>query len=319
MIAIKKSNYNKIKIMFIQIFLFLLPKIFCNYINMKFNGTGKEEYFINQIEESKCPNKIIIDGRLIPYSTCKYKIPSKIITIEINLENKISNYYRMFSDISNIIEIDLSKLNTSNIKNMSYMFENCKSLIFANLSNIDISPEINLDYMFSNCTLLKQIDLTNVNNISKINNNKNIFFNCINLKKNKFIMNKRNLEQSIQRNCEESGSCNIHEFLNRTCQLNSETAYGVIYEAIRESAFELINNTIEVENEHFLIYFYDDMEIANKINLRKCDPILRSVYGLSNNAKLLIYIHELNQVGFRIPILSFSIFLIEIIIMTLKD
>ena len=54
----------------------------------------------------------------------------------------------MFSDLSNIIEIDLSKLNTSAIKNMSYMFENCSSLIFVNLSNSELSSKINMELYF---------------------------------------------------------------------------------------------------------------------------------------------------------------------------
>ena len=315
MVAIKMFSYNKIKIVYIIIFLFLLPIISSNFITMKYNGTGKEEYFINQIKERKCPNKIIIDGILISHSKCKYKFPNKIVTIKIKIETNISNFYLMFSDISNIIEIDLSKLNFSLIKNMSYMFDNCKSLIFANLSNIDISSEINMDYMFRNCLSLKKLDLTNVD-ISKINNNKNIFFNCINLNNNylfdnnnQFIKRKRYLQQSDEITVE-NNFCNIFDFLNesRTCKINLETAYGEIHDAIYESSSEFINKTIVLDNEIFSIYFYDKMGTNEMIDLRRCENKLRSFYNIFADEKLLIYSHQLIQQGVFIPIISFSLF-----------
>ena len=167
-------------------FIFIFPIIFCNAITMKFKGEEKEDYFINQIEGRDCPDQIIIDDKLISYKTCKYKFPNKIVTIKLKWQKNINNFYRMFSDLFNIIEVDLTKFNTSSVYNMSYMFENCKTLIFANLSNLELSSIINMDYMFSNCISLKSLDLTNVDK-SKIYNSINLFFNCAKLKNNKIL------------------------------------------------------------------------------------------------------------------------------------
>ena len=134
---------------------------------------------MNQFAGIDCPDNIYIDGILIYSRTCKYKFPNKLVTINIIWNRNIINCYKMFANISNIIEIDLSQFNTSLVKYMNYMFSNCKSLIFANLSNIDISSIISMEYMFKNCFSLKSIDLTNVE-ITKVLNHKSIFLIIIN-------------------------------------------------------------------------------------------------------------------------------------------
>ena len=178
----KIYSFNKIKFISFYSFIFFLPSIFCNQITIKLKGEEKEAYFINQIEERDCPEQIIIDGELIPYKTCKYTFPNKIVTVKLKFEKNINNFYRMFSDLYNIIEIDLSKLNTSLVNNMSYMFENCYSLIFVNLSNLYLSSMINMDNMFTNCISLKSLDFTNLE-LFKFKNNINSFLNSMNLGK----------------------------------------------------------------------------------------------------------------------------------------
>ena len=169
---IKSMKFQCITILFL-----LIPIISGNFITTKFKGTGEEQIFMNAIKERPCPNKIIVDGEIISNPTCKYKFPNKIVTIQINLNKDIKSFKRMFSDILNIIEIDLTQSDTSLIDNMAYMFENCNSLTFANLSDINTSSLVNIEKMFNNCKSLKSLDLTNVD-LSKIQNHKNIFNNC---------------------------------------------------------------------------------------------------------------------------------------------
>ena len=42
--------------------------------------------------------------------------------------NKLTNCIRMFSELSNIIEIDLTIFDLSQITVMNFMFENCSNL-----------------------------------------------------------------------------------------------------------------------------------------------------------------------------------------------
>ena len=114
----------------------------------------------------------------------------------------------MFSNITNILEIDLSdfdfsrieslenmfwgcgalkyitinnNLNTSLVNSMGHMFHECYSLKSLNLSKFDTSSVTNFDYMFSDCNSLFYIDTTSMVT-SKCNTMKYTFSNCLSLK-----------------------------------------------------------------------------------------------------------------------------------------
>ena len=178
-----KSKMNYQFLCFLILFFTTVSSNTSNIITLKFKGTGKELPFMNQIEGRICPDEIIIDGKLKDYSTCKYKFENRTVTIQMIFEKKINNFYRMFANIPNIIEIDLSRFDTSLVNNMANMFKNCTNLIFANLSHLNLSSVKRMDYMFFNCISLKSLDFTNVK-MSTIPYHKNIFFNCTQLKYN---------------------------------------------------------------------------------------------------------------------------------------
>ena len=67
----------------------------------------------------------------------------------------------MFYGCDDIIEIDLSHFDTSNVKDMGYMFSGCTSLTSLDLSNFNTSSVIVMDEMFPGCTSLTFLDLHN--------------------------------------------------------------------------------------------------------------------------------------------------------------
>ena len=87
----------------------------------------------------------------------------------------------MFADCSSLESLDLSKFNTSNVKDMNKMFAGCSSLKSLNLSNFDTSNVYNMDYMFNNCTKLESLDISNFNTLN-VNEMNGIFTNCYSLK-----------------------------------------------------------------------------------------------------------------------------------------
>ena len=86
----------------------------------------------------------------------------------------------MFSNCYDIVEIDLSHFDFSNITSMAYMFSGCSSLKSINVSNIDINNVNNISYMFSNCFNLTYLDLSNFNT-STVISMEGMFSNCSNL------------------------------------------------------------------------------------------------------------------------------------------
>ena len=112
---------------------------------------------------------------------------------EINLEQKL--YYNTFNLIEeeNIIEIyysnppecfknmfnynyyikkaDLTKIDTSKVKDMNSMFANCIALEYINMTGLDTSSVTDMGLMFKSCTMLTSLDLSSYNTSSVLNMN----------------------------------------------------------------------------------------------------------------------------------------------------
>ena len=81
----------------------------------------------------------------------------------------------------NIIEIDLSNFDTSEVTNMNGMFSECKNIEKINFGSINTFSVENMGYLFYKCNKLSSIDLSNFVT-SNVNNMENRFSYCINLK-----------------------------------------------------------------------------------------------------------------------------------------
>ena len=86
--------------------------------------------------------------------------------IELNLShlntNNVSNMCGMFEKCDALKEIDLTNFQTKNVKDMSFMFYECESLTSLNLSHLNTEKVINMDCMFDRCISLKKLDLSNL-------------------------------------------------------------------------------------------------------------------------------------------------------------
>ena len=155
----KENNKNKYSIIYILYFYyFIIAKIFSSqfikcchrkielsssYINLKINATGIINIYSNEYLAEK-PNIITInnvnhtinDINNIETFTNSEK---DIINITLIWNNSITSTYRMFYECDDIIEIDLSHFDTSNVENMNYMFSGCTSLTSLNLTNFNTS------------------------------------------------------------------------------------------------------------------------------------------------------------------------------------
>lgn len=77
----------------------------------------------------------------------------------------------------NAKELNLSRLDTSNVSNMSYMFFNCNALTSLDLGNFDTSNVTTMNRMFYNCNKLTSIDLSNFDT-SKVSDMGYMFSDC---------------------------------------------------------------------------------------------------------------------------------------------
>ena len=134
-------------------------------------NTCPDILYINEIEN----NKINKCGPIY--------LNEKNSTIKMIWYDKIL-YYRMFKDLVNITEVDLSNFDTSLYDNFNMMFQNCISLTSINFGNKERTStlnENNLNSMFYNCKSLISINLSTFKKL-KITSMGYVFFNCISLK-----------------------------------------------------------------------------------------------------------------------------------------
>lgn len=90
-----------------------------------------------------------------------------------------------FSGCTSLTEIDLSSLNTRNVKYMGSMFYGCTSLISVNLGSINTSNVLSMETMFQGASKLESVDLSKLD-LSNVNNLSKMFQECTALKDVKF-------------------------------------------------------------------------------------------------------------------------------------
>ena len=85
-----------------------------------------------------------------------------------------------FAGCTNLISLDLSQWNTTNVTNMSSMFSGCSHLITLDVSGWDTSAVINMYNMFYGCSSLTSLDVSGWDT-SAVINMYNMFYGCSSL------------------------------------------------------------------------------------------------------------------------------------------
>lgn len=87
---------------------------------------------------------------------------------------------RMFSNCSNLLSVDISKLDTSNTMDCSWMFQRCASLQSIDLSSLNTKKVIDMSNMFYYCSSLVSLDISSFD-LSSTTNTESMFYNCSSL------------------------------------------------------------------------------------------------------------------------------------------
>ena len=109
-------------------------------------------------------------------------IPSSTVEASFKGSNttNVTNISFMFSDIKNLISLDLSNFNTSSVTNMSNIFSNCKALTSLDLRNFNTSNVTIMTNMFGSCKSLTSLDLSKFDT-SNVTDMGSMFNGCIGL------------------------------------------------------------------------------------------------------------------------------------------
>ena len=141
-----------------------LNQLHSNQITIKIQGTGTqsilyEEYYL-------CPDEVYLndDSTNIVGSDCHLvNIPStntEINTLKLIWNTVATSLYRIFEEMENLLEVDMSSYDTSSVNDMHQMFYGCSLLTSINLSNLKTSLVTSMRLMFSNCSSLNELDVS---------------------------------------------------------------------------------------------------------------------------------------------------------------
>ena len=104
--------------------------------------------------------------------------------LEIDLSNfdtsEVTNMGNMFYGMSNLTTLNVSHFNTSKVTDMGLMFHDVRNLTSLNLSNFDTSKVTNMGNMFSSMTNLTSLNLSSFNT-SEVTNMDFMFYGIPNL------------------------------------------------------------------------------------------------------------------------------------------
>ena len=142
-----------------------------------------------------------------PIKSCEkmfYEI-SNLISVDLSNfdSSNVINMNEMFSGCENLINIDLSSFKSKNLKYMNEMFSGCENLIAIDLSSFDSKNIKNMEGAFEFCEKLINIDLSSFNT-ENLDNISDIFNGCINLENidlTSFDFNKINNKKNIFGKC----------------------------------------------------------------------------------------------------------------------
>ena len=153
--------------------LFFLVK--SSNITVKIKGTGEQNVIFGGwgnvcYRLTNSPNEIYINGEKQTTRDYKYNFEQEenLVTFVWNFE--LTTCHCLFFECSSIVEVDLSKFNSSQVRSMNSMFDSCTSLTSVNFNGIVTTSVTSMEYMFFGCAFtsldLSQFDTSNVNTMS---------------------------------------------------------------------------------------------------------------------------------------------------------
>ena len=150
---------------------------FSNEISIKILGNEKKN--ILNPEFTSIPSQIYVNGELSSINNENeiINLPEGENIIRMVWEEQIENCHEMFNGLDNILEVDLSKFDSSKVVTMMDMFSDCTNVQSIIFDNIDTSSVENMMYLFGNCESLISLDLSRINTKSLKNMN-NMFYCC---------------------------------------------------------------------------------------------------------------------------------------------
>ena len=141
-------------------------------IKLWFNPADKTAYYYAE------PEKIYLNED----SNRMFRDLSNLISLDVSSfdTSQVTNMEAMFAGMPNLTTLNLSNFDTSKVTRMNSMFEGVSRLTTLNLSNFDTSKVTNMEAMFGYMYGLTSLNISNFNT-SQVTNMRDMFSNIRNL------------------------------------------------------------------------------------------------------------------------------------------
>ncbi|EHC6209820.1 TPA: BspA family leucine-rich repeat surface protein [Listeria monocytogenes] len=143
---------------------------------LAFYGSGIEKVIIRDNNYPTAPSLLTTEGM--------FKNCSNLMEVDLSgLDTSaVTTMWDMFNSCRELEELDVSHFDTSSVTNMSYMFYDNRNLEVLDVSNLDTSSVTNMYAMFEDCTSLEELDVSNFDT-SSVTDMYRVFNGCEKLKK----------------------------------------------------------------------------------------------------------------------------------------
>ena len=227
-------------------------KSYSSIITLKIKGIGYENILNSSFDPY--PDQINLNEKIIDNPEKKeILLERQENIIKLKWNENIKSCKNMFSGLSNLIDINFTNFDTSEVTEMEEMFRDCSSLTSLDLSNFNTNLVSKMSYMFANCSTLISLDLSNFKT-SSVKDIYGIFKDCYSLK----FLNIANLDTSSSLNmmyffynCYSLTSLNLYNFDTSLVTYMFEMFYNcnqLVY--LNVSSF----NTSLVSHMHYMFF-----------------------------------------------------------------
>ncbi|PDA17461.1 BspA family leucine-rich repeat surface protein [Listeria monocytogenes] len=143
---------------------------------LAFYGSGIEKVIIRDNNYPTAPSLLTTEGM--------FKNCSNLMEVDLSgLDTSaVTTMWDMFNSCRALEELDVSHFDTSSVTNMSYMFYDNRNLEVLDVSNFDTSSVTTMYAMFEDCTSLEELDVSNFDT-SSVTDMYRVFNGCEKLKK----------------------------------------------------------------------------------------------------------------------------------------
>ena len=285
---VNKKAYVRFSFFYFSLFIFIINiKSLEAYqeINITIKGTGTQQivndhYLDGDEMDYYKPNKILINGIPQDYTDFYvYDLVNDLNIITLRWDNKLTVCAIMFYELDNIIDINFSNFDTSEVEDMDYMFFNLNSIKTLDLSNFNTSSVNSMELMFYGCTSLLSLNLNNFDT-SQVTSFNNMFKDCISLiylNLNSFIFQQDSeIDEMLDGTSDNLLLCYNNE--KSASELGSYTnnCDNACFNKEPKLIIEGKTCTNECKNDN--IYKYD----YKKLCFKTCEEIPESFYGSSD-------------------------------------